>query len=354
MKASNFSSVNPSRAPSSVTTSVKSVRAERPRAGGFRQVNGQSGVVITRRSCSAAGPNRSRLGNCGARYSAEVPMRRIDTVSDSRQRTLRACRIMLNCPAVYATGTLAKCAILIPMLERLGFFDFQHGSGDPMRHLGKEMDRLAHQSKEGLSGTLLVLPEAFNLGKPYYAPCGTSNGKGVIIEAKEALATLKQLAKAHTVVFVAGLLDRRFSAAYWIDPDSPPTLMCYKVGEDGSGNYIKGDAESGFNPVERYGASVGALICLDALACKEETEEARTRREKLVAHIKHSNFRNRIICIPAHMSSHCMPEMDGMWCVLASSGGQGSVVKDPRNAEVLNLTSRGEIGVFTIPTGATT
>jgi predicted amidohydrolase len=230
------------------------------------------------------------------------------------------------------------------MLKGVGFFDFVQGSDDPLGCLVEALDRTIARHERGLSGSLLVLPEAFNPGKSYYSPQGTLNAPGGAgVSAEAALAKLKELAVQHTIVFVAGLLDQQYSSAYWVDPDSQPTLMCHKMGEDGSGNYIPGNGCDPRNPIERYGACVGALICLDALNCIEETATARARRENLVTKMKTSDQVQRIMCIPARMSSHCMPQMDGLWCILASSGTQRSVVKDPLNTEVLQATSRGEI-----------
>jgi predicted amidohydrolase len=239
------------------------------------------------------------------------------------------------------------------MLKRVGFFDFVHGSGDPFGCLEKALDRtMSRHNKRDLSGSLIALPEAFNIGKPYYPPPGTFNAPGAArVSVEEALAKLRDLAVEHTIVFVAGLLDQQYSSAYWVDPDSQPALMCHKMGGDDSANYIRGDDRDPNNPIQRYGACVGALICIDALDCREQTQAALTRRKKLVTEMKSRDQVHRIMCIPAHMSDHCMPRMDGLWCILASSGPQRSVVKDPLNTEVLKATSqdRGQICLADLP-----
>jgi hypothetical protein len=81
------------------------------------------------------------------------------------------------------------------MLKRVSFFDFVQGSDHPLGCLGAALDRMIARHKRGLSGSLLVLPEAFNLGKLYYSLQGTPNAPGGAgVSAEAALAKLKELA----------------------------------------------------------------------------------------------------------------------------------------------------------------
>jgi hypothetical protein len=220
------------------------------------------------------------------------------------------------------------------MLKRVGFFDFEHGRGDPFECLEEALDRAVVRGSEGgIGDSLIVLPEAFNLGEPYYPSSRALNARREPkVPLYRALANLRDWAVKYDVVFIAGLLDSPFSSVFWVDPYKPPTLMCHKMGEDFSGTYSKCDGHDPNNPITQYGACVGALICLDSIECQEETPAARSRRERLISEIK-SHGIHKILCVPAHMSNHCNPQEDGVWCVLASSGQQRSWVRDPKGQQ---------------------
>src|ERR1700674_1666501 len=177
------------------------------------------------------------------------------------------------------------------MLKRVGSFDVMQGRDDPFECLEGVLDRaVARCGQREISGSLIVLPEAFNLGEPYYPSDGALNARrDPKIPLDQALAKLHDWAVRYAIVFVAGLLHKPFSSAYWVDPDNPPTLMCHKMGQDSRGTYIGGDGRDPDNPIARYGACVGALICLDAIECQEETAAARGRRENLISAIKKSD-----------------------------------------------------------------
>jgi hypothetical protein len=241
------------------------------------------------------------------------------------------------------------------MLKRVGFFDATQGGGDPFGCLEGALDLAAARFGQGeISGSLIVLPEAFNLGEPYYPLAGALNARrDPKIPLDQALKKLHDWAIKYVVVFVAGLLHKPFSSAYWVDPDNPPTLMCHKMGEDSSGTYIGGDGHDFNNPIARYGACVGALICFDAIECLEETASARRRRENLITEIKKEDGLYKVVCIPAHMSNNCMPQEDGLWCILASSGPQKSWVKDPQGQQRA-AGDRGQICFADLPTSLKT
>lgn len=221
------------------------------------------------------------------------------------------------------------------VLRRVGFFDFADECSDPVALLEQE---LSCQNKPNLQGTLLVLPEALNLGRPYYGPKEPAT-IGPSVPADEVLVRPKIHAVEYKMVFVAGLLKEGYCEAYWVDPEHTPELMCRKAGEDGSENYRGGSVDVGHNPINRYGACVGAFICLDSLDCKEERPAARARRRAVIKKIGQSEDLHRIMCIPSYMSSHCDPRMDGMWCILASRGPHPSVVKDRLRVAMQSATS---------------
>jgi len=214
------------------------------------------------------------------------------------------------------------------MFKRVGFFHFVQNQRDPLGSLDKALkDRSADYMSGDISGSLIVLPEAFNLGKSYYHlhhPKTTWTQGGAMFPLWATLEWLRNSAAARGVVFVAGLVGDQFSSAYWVDYNGPPHLMCHKLGEDHSGNYwpwVPGDG-NGDNPIERYGACVGSLICLDALEAGKTA--IRQRRENLISDIKSRDRLHGVLCVPMRKRSQWDPEsprIDGLYCIVADSGG---------------------------------
>ena len=225
------------------------------------------------------------------------------------------------------------------MLRALGFFHFRENLEDPFGRLRLELKRKG--AGHDISGSLIVLPEAFNLGEPYYPP-GYPKVPGTPGSAKIplvlALKELREIARQWSVAFVAGLLGEQYNSAYWIDHMGMPTRTCHKIGDDRTGHYlpwIGGEDSDGRNPIECADACVAALICLDALECPEETQPARERRENLIRCVKQCDRPFRILCVPAQMGSQCgPPEEDGMYCILANANAKKSFVKNGCRIEV--------------------
>jgi hypothetical protein len=159
------------------------------------------------------------------------------------------------------------------------------------------------------------------------------------VSLKDSLSALEGLAATYKTIFICSLLADGFNATYCIEPDLPPTLMCRKINDDGSNNYIATTMSDSSNPRKCGEACVGALVCLDALECRDEALEARSRRHHLLATIRASHEPQKLLCVPAHMASHCMPVAPGVTLILASSGGLSSFV---RSAEQTTLITRGD------------
>jgi len=176
------------------------------------------------------------------------------------------------------------------VFRRAGFFHFVANLNDPLGVLGTAL------SAEDVMDALIVLPEAFNLGRPY----GTAQDEPCACEHDWLVAKLQELARDLRITFIAGLLEpvaageRPRSAAYLIDGDSCRTI-CHKATSDGTGHYkpvIDGcDIE---NPME-YGKA-----CIMAVICKDIAEH---RCDELTAKTEASPLEQRFICIPAAMSS---------------------------------------------------
>ncbi len=222
------------------------------------------------------------------------------------------------------------------MLQRVGFFDSPQTGDNRFDVLASALDRAIPGTGNGLS--LVVLPELFNLTEPYYpqeSAFRTIPPK--FVSHKDSLSALEGLATAHKTIFICSLLADGFNAAYCVEPDLPPTLMCRKINDDGSNNYIATTMSDSCNPRYLGDTCVGALVCLDALECREEAPEARSRRQRLLAAIRASHQPQKLLCVPAHMASYCMPVAPGVTLILASSGGLSSFV---RSADQTTLITR--------------
>ena len=187
------------------------------------------------------------------------------------------------------------------MLKALGFFHFRENVEDPAGSLRLELERTG--TENDISGSLIVLPEAFNLGEPYY-----SGAPGPAkIPLGQALDQLRGIARQWSVTFVAGLLGQQYNSAYWLDHKATSELMCHKMVNDRTGHYVPHSGERRCderNPFKAEDACVGVLICADAL---EETSAVRERRERLLRYIKRCSRPYRILCVPGQMGSHCDP-----------------------------------------------
>jgi predicted amidohydrolase len=215
-----------------------------------------------------------------------------------------------------------------PRLEYVGFYHCPTPDGDPFGLLAAALQRERDaRAPRGITASLIVLPEAFNLGKPYYAPRDTTNVPGMARIALDiALSTLGNLSSVYGVVFVAGLTGVSYTSAYWVAPDNPPILMCHKRSDDKTQNYVVASVPDRHNPVDHRGVCAGALVCLDAL----NELDVRERRAQLLDRMTQSAARHKIVCVPARMSAHCKPAFDGFTWVLANSVGQHSMVVDPQ------------------------
>ena len=219
------------------------------------------------------------------------------------------------------------------VVRRAGFFHFVSDHHDPFGCLATALNVLQTRYPDrDIRGSLVVLPEAFNLGSEYHRPDARPGQE--TLPACQARAQLLKIAQATGILFVAGLLDGGLSSAYWIDPFGPPQLMCHKMGDDRSGNYLPWSGVDPRNPVHCANACIGALICVDSLLCATEGT-VRERRGKLLGALKANSRQYKILCIPGHMSSDCMPEVDGVFYILANSNFQTSFIKDDRKVDLV-------------------
>jgi hypothetical protein len=178
------------------------------------------------------------------------------------------------------------------MFAQAGFFHFVELHDDPIAALDAEI-----RAAGGVTDSFIVLPEAFNLGRPY----GTRPEEPCAFERDWLISKLQERSSEHRITFVTGMLDhavargeRPSSSAYLIDGDDC-RLICHKRTDDGTGHYapFTGDCDIQ-NPMDSKG------ICIMAIICKDIEEH---RCDLLTATTEASSAKQCFICIPAAMSS---------------------------------------------------
>lgn len=176
------------------------------------------------------------------------------------------------------------------MFTHAGFFHFVEHHNNPLGALDTEIHAVGN-----VANSLIVLPEAFNLGRPY----GTQPEEPCTFERDWLVSELQKRSKEYHMKFVAGMLDspvpgeRPLSSAYLIDSDDC-RLICHKRTNDGTRHYAPQTGTCDIqNPMECDGACIMAIICKDI-------EEHRC--QVLTARTEASEADQRFVCIPAAMS----------------------------------------------------
>lgn len=222
------------------------------------------------------------------------------------------------------------------MLRRAGFFHFVRSHCNPLGELTKAMSEVSPTTD--LAGSLIVLPEGFNLGRAYDL---SSNPKDEPrLHERCVLECLRQIAASYEVAFVVGVIeiDTRRNSAYFVDAGTP-RLMCHKIINDQSREYEPCTSDcQGENPITYpEGTCVGALICADAIDNRptpfEGAKAAYERRCKLEAKLC---GKRSLVCVPAHMDTRDNhPHICGSGLILANSrSGSSSLIKDRNGREL--------------------
>lgn len=182
-------------------------------------------------------------------------------------------------------------------VEKIGYFRFVENFKKPIQALVEAVDKEQEQHSY-VNNSLIVLPEAFNIGGPY--PCKQMDSE---LPAHEILEELRETAARLGIAFVAGILDGRKNSAFRIDANGPQ-LVCHKLGEDLTGAYDPCLQNPDWrNPITCANARVAALICMDAT---EDKTDIKQRRSNLLTNLKEGEG-HKIICVPARFT-HTSPD----------------------------------------------
>jgi predicted amidohydrolase len=251
------------------------------------------------------------------------------------------------------------------MIQRAGFFHFVQSYHDPVGELSKAIERWEKSEGVDIHGSLIVVPESFNLGREHSGGAAGTEGSKPAFDVRYVLQFLTAIAKAREMFFVVALIDgplnsAPLNSAYFVD-GAEPRLMCHKIMDDGSREYLscaqKPNVE---NPVEVGNVGVGALICMDALqqsiaaASGELDRRARAgcnaRREALLSDLDLAM--HAVVCVPAHMhrgynwiKTHPLAPaaMPGKLVIVANSqsrDGCGSCILDRQGKALRVATTR--------------
>jgi predicted amidohydrolase len=226
--------------------------------------------------------------------------------------------------SICSTVGVVANAVRTLSVEKIGFFRFVTELDHPIEELAKAMEvERKHHPNSTITNSLIVLPEAFNMGGPYRPPAldGTDNR---VFATSWILEELRKLAVCKSVAFVGGILDieSKRNSAYWVDANGPE-LMCHKMGSDGKKLYDTcTERPDRSNPVACANASVGALICLDATT---NDAKAHQRRTSLLARLKETEG-YIVLCVPSQFTVNMpdalafFPKVPDYWYIVADGG----------------------------------
>jgi hypothetical protein len=191
--------------------------------------------------------------------------------------------------------------------------------------------------KHDHSGSLLVLPEAFNISCEYFGNDEPNTDPAILCD-------LQKLCTWFDVSVVTGLIISTpqgppgvpHSGAYLID-SLGSELMCYKRCNDGSRKYAPCDTQCDFvNGISYKGLSLGALVCMDSyrrdLAAAPDAEiRHKTLKTKLS-----KNPVQQVICVPALTCDSTPERFSDTWanCYVVIANGCGVAAKRTGSAVV--------------------
>lgn len=188
-------------------------------------------------------------------------------------------------------------------ITKVGFYNPQQPNS-PLESLTDQLEGRLGQ----LSGSLLVLPEAFNIGTRYSC-------QGEIQKDRRILSDLKGLCARFDICIVAGLIISRpddqgrypYNSAHLIDGGGSK-LLCCKMLSDSQGPYRNcHDGCDPHNAIAYRNIALCSLICMDSY--KTHVSERHKRLETKMQAV--TNIRYRILCVPAYIEKS-RPEFWGI------------------------------------------
>jgi predicted amidohydrolase len=207
--------------------------------------------------------------------------------------------------------------------RKKGFFHFVHNYAEPLVELRKALENRS----ECVRDSLIVLPEAFNIGK-YYKEAGNAN------HDPDVLTKLQTIAGEFHLTFVAGLIVKQntsptppYSSGYLID-ETCRVLMCRKKQRDSTTEEYtlckEGDCDHD-NPTWHNAVCLITLICIDNSDCQ--------RKNTLLTKFPDSA---KLICIPACIgacgtTAEAIAEYWGKNEVILANSDQGDSNSDHRD-----------------------
>ena len=197
------------------------------------------------------------------------------------------------------------------MLKKIGFFHF--GSEDrkrPLESLTASMKEAG--GKPHLRESLIVLPEAFNIGVKYEPNSGPCDFDPNI------KCCLQGLAADFEVAFVAGLIIKRpwclgrpYNSAYFISA-ARSRLLSRKTRDDKTGIYRPSTVVRDL-PVMVGEAAIAALVCMDAAECEKRPAVSRERHAALCEKVSELDKACQILCVPANIRYLSTELIAGKW-----------------------------------------
>jgi predicted amidohydrolase len=258
-----------------------------------------------------------------------------------------------------SNGIASKVRVIDHIIERMRLktiemIGFLHcvdtGRPGPIAKLQEVIEKKVARERTNdpewrIANSLIVLPEAFNLGE--YCKESTP------APPQEFLAALQRLADRWQITFVAGVLDGRLNSASIIDGRNAE-VMSYKTGDDLTGVYdpYTGDADP-CNPIDFVNASVGTLICMDA-------DDASRSHHQFFERLKERHG-HKIVCIPGRFNYARKPfdfsELKEGWYIVAQgrfSHEMGSFIADFKHDRKVEANGVDEVGLWRLPAMAST
>ena len=185
-----------------------------------------------------------------------------------------------------------------PPLARVGFFHFVVGHAEPVPALWQALEQAGSPSADWDS--LLVLPEAFNIGKPYKENGACNRDRGVLCELMEISQIFRVVILAGLIIDIEVIPNPPHSSAYLID-STGAMLISRKRVSDGNEHNTPYTSCSECDPCNPYAWGTDFLI---ALICVDSGDDL--RRQDLLR--KAGAATRCIVCIPACMGRPNMCE----------------------------------------------